>query len=103
MNQSASLAPVFPTLPAQKQELLLQAADRFRAWRADNDLGAESETREAYAELLARIDANSGRTIDWNRFVTSPEAAFLNDFSGFIRHANPDGTLRRNYYPSCAS
>lgn len=84
-------------------DLWLQAARRFRAWRDDNDLGAESEPEAAYINMLNRIHEGSGLNIDWEKFVTSPEQAFLADMSGFIRHVNPDGSLRRNYHPSCES
>lgn len=80
----------------------MAAADRFIAWRTANAAqlqGAPTLPREEYAALLRRVNRESPVHLDWARFLAMPEDQFLAEFSGILRHANEDGTLRRGYRP----
>lgn len=82
--------------------LFLAAADRFRAWREANAAqlqGAPTPAREEYAETLRRVHKESPNRLDWAKFLAMPEAEFLAEFSGILRHVNDDGSLRRGYRP----
>lgn len=86
--------------------VFLALADRFRAWREANAAqlqGAPTPSREEYAETLRRVHKESPVHLDWARFLAMPEAEFLAEFSGILRHVNEDGTLRRGYRPGFVS
>lgn len=90
----------------RKRQHQLAAADRFIAWRQANAAqlqGAPTASRDEYAALLYRVDIESPRYLNWEKFVNLPEAEFLAEFSGILRHANEDGTLRRGYVPGFVS
>lgn len=85
---------------SRQDQVRLTIADRFIAWRVANAAqlqGAPTPPREEYAAILRNVNREYPERLDWDKFAAMPEAEFLAEFSGILRHVNDDGTLRRNH------